>query len=254
VDTAAIDIRDLWFSYNGQPVLRDVTLSVTPGELVCMIGPNGSGKTTLLKLMLGLLRPDKGTVRILGQSPTDARPMVGYTPQYTAFDANFPACVMDIVLMGRLGRTRMLGPSGKADRAAAVEAMNEVDLYHLRHRWLGELSAGQRQRVMIARSLVAQPKLLLFDEPTASLDAGVQNEFYQMLENLTRRMTLVVVSHDVAFVSERVGKVVCVTGTVAVHPTADLTGDMMRDLYGQDIRLVRHDHDCRREHREKGTE
>lgn len=240
--TEVIDIRDLWFSYNGQPVLRDVNLTVQPGELVCMVGPNGGGKTTLLKLILGLLKPGRGTIRILGSRPAEARSRVGYAPQHASFDAGFPASVMDVVRMGRLGADR--SADGRSDKELAVQAMRDVGIEPLAKRTLGELSGGQLQRVTIARSLVCEPKLLLLDEPTASLDVGVEMEFYQLLGNLRERMTIVVVSHDIGFVTGLVGKAVCVQGTVAVHPTAELTGELMRELYGQDIRLVRHDHDC----------
>ena len=123
----------------------------------------------------------------------------------------------------------------------------------LRKRPFSDLSGGQRQRVLIARAMSAEPKLLLLDEPTSSLDVGVEQEFQQLLAGLAERMTIVLVSHDVAFVTEQVGKVVCVNQAVAVHPTASLTGDVMRDLYGQDIRLVRHDHKCVDQHDRPGA-
>jgi len=246
-DPAAIDIKDLWFSYNGQPVLREVNLRIAPRELVCVVGPNGGGKTTLLKLMLGLLRPDRGQIRILGRSAAEARPLVGYAPQQMSFDPTFPASVMDVVRMGRLGRARPWARRARADKAAAEDALRKVGLYALRGRSFGELSGGQRQRVLIARSLASGPELLLLDEPTANLDAGVESDFYELLGRFRDRLTAVIVSHDVAFVSEWVSKVVCVKQSVAVHPTAELTGEVMRDLYGMDIRLVRHDHDCMRE-------
>lgn len=243
----AIEINDLWFSYDRQPVLREVNLHIAPGELVCMVGPNGGGKTTLLKLMLGLFEPDRGTVHILGHSPQQARPLIGYMPQHSSFDPHFPASVTDVVLMGRLGRAASFGPSRKADRAAAVTALEEVGLDHLHKSSFCELSGGQRQRVLIARALVSEPELLLLDEPTASLDAGVEEDFHNLLKKLSKRLTVVVVSHDIGFVAEVVGKVVCVRGTVAVHPTDHLTGEIMRDLYGRDVRLVRHDHDCQQD-------
>jgi len=246
-DTPVIDISDVWFSYGGPPVLREVNLRVAPRELVCMVGPNGGGKTTLVKLMLGLLRPDRGTVRILGQTPEQARPLVGYTPQHASFDAKFPVSVLDVVLMGRLGRTGVLGPHRRSDKAAAAKALDEVAMADLRKRSFAHLSEGQRQRVLIARSLVSDPQLVLLDEPTASLDACVESEFYELLGRLGERLTVVMVSHDIGLVSQLVGKVACVRGTVAVHPTADLTGDLIRDLYGRDVRLVRHDHDCLRQ-------
>ena len=242
-----VEISNLWFSYHDQTVLREVSLQIHQGELVCMVGPNGGGKTTLLKLMLGLLEPDRGTVQILGRSPHTARPLVGYMPQHASFDPRFPVNVSDVVLMGRLGRAGTVGPYSKGDQQEAVEALAQVGLEQLGKRSFSELSGGQRQRVLIARALVCRPELLLLDEPTASLDVGVEEEFHNLLGQLSKRLTVVMVSHDVGFVSEVVGKVVCVRGTVAVHPTDELTGEVMRELYGRDVRLVRHDHDCQRD-------
>lgn len=243
-DAAAVQIDDLWFSYERQVVLRDVNLRIQPGERVCIVGPNGGGKTTLLKLILGLLKPTRGRVHVFGQSPEHARRRIGYTPQHAVFDPSFPVSALDVVLMGRLGKTRLFGPYRRSDRAAAAEALTEVGLYDIRKRSFSQLSGGQRQRVLIARALATQPDLLLLDEPTANLDVGVEQELYELLGRLGERLTVVLVSHDIGFVSALVDKVVCVQSTVAVHPTAELTGELMRNLYGHDVRLVRHDHDC----------
>jgi len=243
-DVAAVEISGVWFSYGDQPVLREVNLHIGAGERVCVVGPNGGGKTTLLKLMLGLLRPDRGRVRVLGQSPAAGRRRIGYAPQHAVFDPSFPVSVMDVVLMGRLGRAAAMGPFRKADRQAAARALGEVGLGDLAGRGFAALSGGQRQRVLIARALAGEPELLLLDEPTANLDLGVEAEFNQLLQRLSDRLTLMIVSHDVGFVSQLTSKVVCVYGTVAVHPTDELTGEMMKDLYGHDVRLVRHDHNC----------
>ena len=245
--TPAVEMHDVWFSYNGQVVLRSVNLEVAVGELVCMIGPNGGGKTTLLKLMLALLEPVRGQVRIFGRRCEQARPLIGYVPQHMQFDIRFPVSAMDVVLMGRLGAGRTRGRYGKADRQAARQALQDVGLAELGRRPFADLSGGQQQRVLIARALAAEPRLLLLDEPTASLDVTIERAFFETLLRLGDHLTIVMVSHDVGFVCDLVDKVVCVRQTVAVHPTAELTGEVMRDLYGQDIRLVRHDHDCLRQ-------
>ena len=240
----AIEISDLWFSYGAQMVLRGVNLRIERGEFVCMLGPNGGGKTTLLRLMLGLLKPDRGSVLVLGGRPRDTCSAAGYVAQQSQFDPSFPVSVLDVVLMGRLGQGGAIGWHRRADVRHADAALEEVRMSGLRKRPFSELSGGQRQRVLIARALAAEPELLLLDEPTSNLDVGVEQEFHTMLAGLAQRMTVVLVSHDIGFVTEKVGKVICVQQTVAVHPTASLTGDVMRDLYGQDIRLVRHDHSC----------
>jgi len=251
-ETPAIELSDVWFSYDAGPVLRRVNVRVAEGEHVCMVGPNGGGKTTLLKLILGLLRPDRGQVRVFGGPPGEKRGHVGYTPQHAAFDPQFPVSAADVVLMGRLGRAGRWGPYRRDDRRAADRALAEVGLADLRNGPFAALSGGQRQRVLIARALAAEPRLLLLDEPTASLDIGVEAEFHQLLGRLSDRMTLVIVSHDVGFVSQLVTKVLCVHGQVAVHPTDELTGELMLDLYGHDVRLIRHDHDCSTAHKHGG--
>jgi len=243
-DTNVVEMADVWFSYDGLNVLEGVGLEIRRGDFVSMVGPNGGGKTTLLKLMLGLLRPGRGRVRVLGLPPDRARPRVGYTPQFALFDSKFPVSVMDVVLMGRLGRASEMGPYRNNDRRAAADAMNEVGLYDLRRRPFAALSGGQRQRVLIARALASEPELLLLDEPTASLDIRVETEFYELLRTLNERLTIVLASHDVAFVSQFVRTVVCVKRKVSVHPTAELDGTIMKDLYGLDVRMVRHDEHC----------
>ncbi len=242
----AIDIADLWFAYNGHPILREVNLRIPVGERVCIVGPNGGGKTTLLKLMLGLLRPNRGAIRIFGHAPDHARRRIGYAPQHAQFDPTFPVSVMDVAMMGRIGKAGLFGPYRRADRVAATEALEKVGLYDLRRRRMTELSGGQRQRLLIARAMASEPDLLLLDEPTANLDIGVEQDFYDLLRTLSKRLTIVMVSHDIGFVSDLVDKVICVRETVAVHPTAELTGHLMSELYGHDVRLIRHDHDCLR--------
>jgi zinc transport system ATP-binding protein len=240
----AIEVRDLSFSYDGDPVLEDVNLTVPAGDFVSIVGPNGGGKTTLLRLLLGLLQPSRGSLRVLGMAPERARSRVGYMPQGLVVDPRFPASAMDVVLMGRLGHGRQLGPYRRADRDIAARALAEVGLSDLRKRAFSALSGGQRQRFLIARALAAEPDLLLMDEPAASLDRLVEHDFYELLKALNERLTIVVVSHDFGFVSHYVKTVVCVKRTVAVHPTGDVPPELVSQFYGLDVRLVRHDVRC----------
>ncbi len=236
-----IQFDDVSFAYPNTPVLENVNLTIRRGDFACLVGPNGGGKTTLLRLILGLLRPDCGRVRLFGQPPEQGRRRVGYMPQHAQLDPQFPVRVWDVVLMGRLGG-RMFGPYSAADRARAAEALAEVGLADFRRRPLAALSGGQRQRVLIARALACDPELLLLDEPTASLDPLVQDDMTELLRRLNERLTVVLVSHDVGFVIQHVKTVVCVNRGVAVHPAAPITGESIRALYGQDVQFVHHDH------------
>ncbi len=242
-----ITCRDLSFGYGAEPILQDVNIVIPAGDFVSVVGPNGSGKTTLLRLFLGLLKPDRGVVEVFGLSPRRARRRVGYVPQQPRLDPLFPVSALDVALMGRLGRTPALGPWRRADREAALAALDEVGLADRAGDHFAALSGGQKQRVLIARALAGGPELLLLDEPTAGLDAHIEEDFYRLLEEFNKRLTIVMVSHDLGFVSGFVKSVVCVGRDVVVHPTSAITGEVIADLYGGDVRLVRHDHRCSEE-------
>jgi len=239
-----ISLRDVTFSYDGSPVLQDVTLDVGDRDFACLVGPNGGGKTTLLKLVLGLLAPGSGQVRVFGGTPEHARPRIGYMPQHAQVDPRFPVSVADVVLMGRIGTPGSIGPYRRPQREAAWQALREVGLYDLRNRPFGSISGGQRQRTLIARALAAQPDLLLLDEPTANLDAHAESELYELLKRLNERLTIAMVSHDLGFVSAFVKSVICVKRCVVVHPTSAITGQIIQEIYGGDVCMVRHDQRC----------
>ncbi|NMC43555.1 MAG: ABC transporter ATP-binding protein [candidate division Zixibacteria bacterium] len=239
---AVIQCDGLHFAYNGDPVLTDVTFSIAPRDFVSVVGPNGGGKTTLLRLILGLLNPQRGTIHVLGKSPEQVRPLVGYVPQHFIFDMHFPIRVIDVVLMGRLRGVSRLGRYSKDDQQAALAALGEVEMDSFARRHIAELSGGQRQRVLIARALASDPKLMLLDEPTAHVDTVTQTELMNILTGLNQRMTVLMVTHDAAFVSPYVKSVLCVNRKASIHPTDQLTGEMIMDIYGDDVRYVRHDH------------
>ena len=221
-----------------------MNLTVPSGDFVSVVGPNGSGKTTLLKLALGLLAPTEGAIRVFDESPRHARRRIGYVPQHPQLDPLFPVSALDVTLMGRLGTAPWSGPWRPSDRDAARTALDEVGLADRAGSHFASLSGGQKQRVLIARALACDPDLLLLDEPTAGLDAHVEEGFYRLLQELNRRLTIVLVSHDLGFVSGFVTSVICVGKDVVIHPTSAITGQVIADLYGSDMRLVRHDHRC----------
>jgi zinc transport system ATP-binding protein len=239
-----IEIKDLSFAYdNGAIVLSDVNLSIDERESVCMIGPNGGGKTTLLQLILGLLTPSHGSITVGGNTPRKSRNLIGYMPQYYNLDREFPITAVDVVLMGRLNKY-FWGRYSKEDREAAMAALEEMSVTELANRRFAEMSGGQRQRVLIARALAGDPKVLLLDEPTANVDPGAQEKFYDILYELNKKMTLIIVSHDLGFVSKNINTVACVNKTVNLHPVSQLSGDMVSEMYGYDVSLVQHHHSC----------
>jgi zinc transport system ATP-binding protein len=237
-----VDIGQVRFSYGAAPVLEDVDLRVADGEFLGLVGPNAGGKSTLLKLILGLLEPQAGRISVLGRSPRQARRDVGYVPQYPAFPRDFPISVEDVVLMGRLGLGPVVGRYRAEDRAAADAALTEVEARDFRHRQIGTLSGGQLQRVLLARALVGEPSLLILDEPTANIDQRLEGEIFELLAELNKRLTIVVVSHDIAFISGYVSRVACLNRTLVCHRTDDIDGQTISELYGEDVRLISHSH------------
>ncbi|WP_372796269.1 metal ABC transporter ATP-binding protein [Pontiella sp.] len=236
-----IQIENVNFSYGPVAVLENANVSIGEKEFISVVGPNGGGKTTLLKLMLGLLEPQAGSVSVFGKVPALGRKWIGYLPQYTNLDARFPVNAMDVVLMGRLGKTRPFGFYSRADREAARAMLARVGLQDLQHRPLAALSGGQQQRVLIARALVSEPKLLLLDEPSSSLDDYVEQELFDLLQELNKELTIIVVSHDVAYVSRYVEKVICVNREVHTHPVAEIDENIIHDMYGAHVHAVLHD-------------
>jgi zinc transport system ATP-binding protein len=226
-----IKVRGLDFSYNGQPVLRDVDLEVAAGDFMAMIGPNGGGKTTLLKLMLGLLSAERGRILIFGKSPKAVSHRIGYVPQDVHINKDFPVSVLDVVLMGKLKPGRGWSRHSEADRAAAYQALEKVEMADYGDRRIGKLSGGQLQRVFVARALVTEPDLLFLDEPTASIDTKGQREFYTLLKELNETITIIVVGHDLMVVSGYVKSVACVNQRLHYHGHAELTGEMIELMY-----------------------
>ena len=235
-----VAVEHVDFDFDGQLVLEDITLTVQEGDFMGVIGPNGSGKTTLLKIILGLINPLRGKVRVFGQTPERGRHLIGYVPQHADLDTSFPISVMDVVLIGRLGQAPMLGRYRKRDRLAAEAAMHEAEVSDLRNRRFGTLSGGQKQRVLMARALVGNPQLLLLDEPTASIDGRVEQDIYHLLKKLNEKVTIMLVSHDVGFISTYVNKVACVNRRLVCNPAEHVTGDAIEACYSGPIHMLKH--------------
>jgi zinc transport system ATP-binding protein len=219
---SVIELESVSFAINGQTVLSKVNMSILAGDFMAMIGPNGGGKTTLLKLILGLLKPTDGSIRVLGRPAGNLSHRIGYVPQNTHINPEFPISALDVVLMGQLQPGNRKLRHSKKDRVAAHEALNRMGMGAYCHRRIGQLSGGQRQRVFIARALVCEPEILLLDEPTAHIDTKGQTELYGLLSELNRRMTIVVVSHDLLVLSSHIKSVACVNRRLHYHPQTDI--------------------------------
>lgn len=239
MQTPVINIQNLDFDYQGQTVLQNVNLTIHQGEFLGMVGPNGGGKTTLFRLILGLIQPRQGQITVLNQSPHQARRAIGYVPQALKFPVDFPMTVEEAVLMGRLGPGHRLGFWKKKDRDAIIPILDETGLMPLRERRLEDLSGGQRQRVFIARALAGNPKLLLLDEPTANIDVQMEEDLFQLFRQLNQRMTIVVVSHDLGFVSHYVSRIACVNRSLHCHNSTQITPELIEHMYGHPVRVSR---------------
>ncbi|MCX8065115.1 MAG: ABC transporter ATP-binding protein, partial [Candidatus Hydrogenedentes bacterium] len=234
-----ICIRNMSFSYSTKEILSNINLDIYNGEFVSVIGPNGAGKTTLLKIILGILHPQKGEIKVLGKKPEEARDKIGYVPQHSLADLSFPASALEVVLMGLVTPLKLFWFT-KKDKERAVETLEIVGMEKFADSHFSDLSGGQRQRVLIARALISNPEILLFDEPTAHIDALAEAELMTLLKKLSSMLTVIIVSHDIGFVSQFVDTVVCVNRTIQKHPKSALSGAIIDELYGRAVEFVHH--------------
>ena len=240
----ALELKGLWAGYNHQPVLEDVSFKVARGEIVGIIGPNGSGKSTLMKTVLGLVKPWRGRILVLGQLGAPERSRVGYMPQVEQVDWDFPVTVGDVALMGRYARRGLLRRANRLDREAADAALERVGIFHLRNNLIGDLSGGQRRRVLLARALVNQPELLLLDEPTAGMDATAQHQLLDIIDDLRQEGTTVVLStHDLSCVPEWCVKAACLNRRLIAFgtPSEVLNEGVLSQTFGTHLLLVHMD-------------
>ncbi len=235
-----ITLRHLWASYGINPILEDINLVVKKLDFIGLIGPNGGGKTTLLKVLLGLIAPDRGEVKIMERSVSQGRKYIGYVPQLLEFDRDFPVRVADVVSMGRLGKHRLLKRYNRQDKIIVNRCLEQVGMADLRDRPIGELSGGERQRVYIARALASEPQILLLDEPTANVDTRVQNSIYELLRELNRSLTILMVSHDLGAVSTYVKTVGCLNRSLFYHQDKLITSEMIEQAYQCPVDLIAH--------------
>ncbi|NTW89812.1 MAG: metal ABC transporter ATP-binding protein [Candidatus Moranbacteria bacterium] len=245
-----ISVEAISFSYDGErDVLEDITLDVHQGDYIGLVGPNGAGKTTLLKVMINLLVPRSGTVKLFGQDIRDFKDWqkIGYVPQKAVrFDANFPATVSEVVLMGRTSGKGFFQRTTDADTEAVGNALEKVGMLGYGERLIGDLSGGQQQRVFIARALVNDPEVVFLDEPTTGVDKKTQDGFYALLQKLNREfgLTIVLVSHDIRRLTREVMHIACVDRTLTCHssPEEYLSESEAVCVNGKDVKLITHHH------------
>lgn len=232
-----IVIENLGFSYNSQPILEDISVTIREKEIVTIIGPNGGGKTTLLRLILGLLKPREGFILIDGQRPNLMQKKMGYVPQYVNFDKGFPITVFEIVLSGRI---KKFGFYSGTDKKRAEAALEKVGLTSIKHEPFSILSGGQIQRMLIARALVTDADLLLLDEPTSNIDPAAGDSLNTLLKRLNEKMTIVLVTHDTGFVANITDRVLCINKKLVEHPIDSKFSKIVASAYSGQSALVRH--------------
>ena len=211
--TKALIIKNLYFMYEKDFVLKDINLTLEDKKFLIIIGPNGGGKTTLLRLILGLLKPFRGEILIYNKSPYKASNFIGYVPQYTNFSLNIPISVFDIVLEGRLKAFTFF--YSKEDKEKTIKTLKKIKIEHLKNKRIKELSGGERQKVLIARALNSNPKIIIMDEPTSAIDPQGQKEILDLIESLD--ITRVVVSHDLKILLRKVDKIAYVNKRLILH-------------------------------------
>ncbi|WP_075982323.1 metal ABC transporter ATP-binding protein [Bacillus massilinigeriensis] len=257
-----IEIEDVTYRYEKENALENIHLVVPEGAFLGIVGPNGSGKSTLLKLILGLLKLQKGNIRLFGQDISRFRDWdkIGFVSQKAnSFNTGFPATVQEVVASGLTKKIGLFKMKNKAHREKINQAIESVGLSHYAKQNIGELSGGQQQRVFIARALVSDPSLLILDEPTVGVDAKNVQSFYQMLDDLNKKrgITLVLVTHDIGTITDKVTHVACLNKHLHFHGDTEefekLNMNEMSDFYGHDVHLLNHNHEHEHEHEYGGS-
>ena len=214
-----IEIKNLSFCYHKQKILENINLEVEERDFLAIIGPNGGGKSTLLKLILGINPIKDGSIKTFNELPKKNLSKIGYVPQNTNVNTDFPIKVIEVVLMGHIGEKSPLFGYGKEEKMCALGALARVGMEDSANEKIGSLSGGQRQRVMIARALCAHPQILILDEPTASIDVDGQKQIYSLLQELNYSITIIVVSHDISVIMQYANKVVHINKKLTYHDT-----------------------------------
>jgi zinc transport system ATP-binding protein len=247
----AIEINNLTVKLDGREVLKDINLSLGEGRFIGIVGPNGGGKTTLLRAILGLIKPTSGEILIFGRPPEDVLKtgsIFGYLPQTLKIRQNFPVRVIDVVMMGRYGKIGRLRWPGEKDRRKAIECLSVMNVEELKDVPFAQLSGGQQQRASIARALAGEPKILVLDEPSTSIDVVGQEDFYHLLKGLQKKfgITILMASHDIGAITTYVDEIACLNYIFHYHgnPLGALNETVLTGLYGKNVDLLLHTDIC----------
>lgn len=225
-NTTVLEVKNLSFAYDKELVLQDINLKVQERDFLALIGPNGGGKSTLMKLILGIYEIQKGSIDIFNQPSHKQISNIAYVPQNTNVNINFPIKVIEIVMMGLSKKNPFSFRYTKDEIADAIDTLKQVGIEGEAHKKIGSLSGGQRQRVMIARALYTNPKILLLDEPTASIDVNGQKQIYDLLKELNKKITIIVVSHDLSVIVEYATKVAHINKKLSFHDLSSMQKEL----------------------------
>jgi len=247
------EVKNLYFKVRDQEILTDIPFEIFGGDYIAIIGPNGGGKTTLTKILLGLIKPTSGSIKLFGKDLKNFKEWhkIGYVPQRVSLvDTNFPATVLDVVKMGRVAQKRSIFTQfSKDDNKIVQDSLSKMGIEHLKDKMVGTLSGGQRQRVMIARALASKPEILILDEPNTGVDAKSQQNFYKLLAKLNKdeNMTILFITHDVGVIADDIKRLFTINQKAIIcnNPKETLSCEEMSELYGIDAHLVynhRHEH------------
>lgn len=237
---SVVELNDIWVYFEEKVILESIDLIVFEHDFLGIIGPNGGGKTTLLKVILGLIAPSKGFIKVFNEPPEKNRGQVGYVPQIRQFDLGFPATVWDVVLTGRLNKSKLFKNYNLEDKTKVKESLEEVNMIEFKDDAIGKLSGGERQRVLIARALASEPKLLLLDEPTTSVDNRMDKKFWEFLNELKKRITIILITHDISAVSVYVDKLACLNRKLYYQGSKEITHEMWAKAYECPVEMIAH--------------
>ncbi|SHG91564.1 metal ABC transporter ATP-binding protein [Tepidibacter thalassicus] len=245
-----VSLKNVYFGYEGKLVLENINVDIYEGDYFGIVGANGSGKSTLIKLMLNILKPLKGSIKLFDTDINKFKNWgtIGYVNQKaTSFNTSFPATVEEVVGLNLFSKIGMFKRIKKKDLQKVYEVLEIVGMQNYTKKLIGNLSGGQQQKVFIARALISSPKIIFLDEPTVGIDMKSQEEFYELLERLNKEfnITIVIISHDIGIISEKVNKLACINNKRLIFHEKNLNiskSNILKEIYGDGIRILSHNY------------